>query len=184
MLRFIFILIKKTYYWNSSDQIFWLWKQFKMENDSNIENSMLVFGMKYNHNYIFVIVPKQVLDFQVIYRGFFFGFLINIYFFYNVLWFEVRNSCSFCWYCWNCWSWMLKLTFHMFFLSIFRITKLHNLLKQQQEMMRQMADHLHVDIKLDNLSLAESLRSEMASRIGLWFILKLYLEWKSNTSLY
>jgi hypothetical protein len=33
--------------------------------------------------------------------------------------------------------------------------------------MRQMADHLHVDIKLDNLSLAESLRSEMASRIGL-----------------
>lgn len=51
--------------------------------------------------------------------------------------------------------------------SIFRITKLHNLLKQQQEMMRQMADHLHVDIKLDSLSLAESLRSEMASRIGL-----------------
>jgi hypothetical protein len=66
----------------------------------------------------------------------------------------------------------LNLLFICFFLSIFRITKLHNLLKQQQEIMRQMADHLHVDIKLDNLSLAESLRSEMASRIGLWFILK------------
>lgn len=46
-----------------------------------------------------------------------------------------------------------------------QITNLQNQQKQQLELMKQMADQLHVDYKLDNVSLAESLRSEAPSRM-------------------
>ncbi|XP_063445615.1 transient receptor potential cation channel subfamily A member 1-like [Mytilus trossulus] len=44
-----------------------------------------------------------------------------------------------------------------------QITKLHDLQKQQQDLIKQMADHLHMDYKLDSFSVAES---EMTTRAG------------------
>ncbi|CAG2217453.1 ANKTM1 [Mytilus edulis] len=44
-----------------------------------------------------------------------------------------------------------------------QITKLHDLQKQQQDLIKQMADHLHMDYRLDSFSVAES---EITTRAG------------------
>ncbi|CAC5409314.1 TRPA1 [Mytilus coruscus] len=44
-----------------------------------------------------------------------------------------------------------------------QITKLHDLQKQQQDLIKQLADHLHMDYKMDSFSVAES---EMTTRAG------------------